>query len=128
MCTKPKCNHGKVPVNQGEALASCPDCLSEPRHKLPLYPLSLDSIFSNVKRIEYSRHHNYRVVNEHGSDAGMLTYLGRNEWRAYVDNFPSQKKYYAWNLPMNTIGDFMFDVSRTGLELYLKSNIQTLLV
>ena len=26
MCDSPKCNYGKVPVNQGEALAPCPDC------------------------------------------------------------------------------------------------------
>ena len=82
-----------------------------------LYPLKLNSLFSNVEKVDDNKFQVFRVVNEHGSDAGMITYLGENEWRIYVDNFPLQKKYFTTNLPMNTVQDFINYMQRTGLVL-----------
>jgi hypothetical protein len=47
----------------------------------------------------------------------MISFLGKNEWRVYVDNFPAEKKYFQWNLPIKTLNDFIRDINRTGLEL-----------
>jgi hypothetical protein len=84
---------------------------------IPLYPLNIDQLFSNVERLNDDRCQAFRVCNEYGSDAGTLSYLGKNEWRIYVDNFPGEKKYFSTNLPMNTVRDFLNDISRTGLKL-----------
>ena len=84
---------------------------------IPLYPLNIDHLFSNIERLDDDRCESFRVRNEHGSDAGTMSYLGKNEWRIFVDNFPGEKKYFSTNLPMNTVLDFLTDISRTGLKL-----------
>jgi hypothetical protein len=86
---------------------------------MPLYPLGIENIFSNVERVEDDRFQVFRVRDENGSDAGMMTYMGKNEWRVFVDNFPCQKKYFSTNLPINTVQQFIDDISRTGLGLEL---------
>jgi hypothetical protein len=89
---------------------------------IPLVPNELDKHFANISRQEIKmyasdRAISFKVTNEFGSDAGDITYLGEGEWRIYVDNFPSQKKYFATNLPMKTVDQFAADVARTGLKL-----------
>lgn len=73
--------------------------------------------FKNVELVEKSNFTVFRVFNEHGSDTGIISFHGGNEWRVYVDNFPAQKKYFSWNLPIKTLEDFISDITRTGLHL-----------
>lgn len=77
----------------------------------------LHEAFSNVQAVPDDRFSVYRVLDQYGSEAGMLTHLGGHEWRAYVDNFPRQKKFFSWNLPALTLAEFEADVKRTGLLL-----------
>lgn len=84
---------------------------------MPLDVKAIDQLFQNVERVEDERCESYRVRDQYGHDAGAINYLGKNEWRVFVDNFPSQKKYFAWNLPIKTVGEFIADIQRTGLVL-----------
>lgn len=46
-------------------------------------------IRKSVKLVEDNKFVVFRVLNIHGSDTGMISYLGSNEWRVYVDGiFP----------------------------------------
>ena len=80
-------------------------------------PKNVDKYFSNVSVIEDDRFPVYSVKDNYGTESGIITYLGKSEWRVYVDNFPSQKKYFACNYPVHTLDQFIADVSRTGLKL-----------
>ncbi|MFK5951021.1 MAG: hypothetical protein QM500_19890 [Methylococcales bacterium] len=93
---------------------------------IPFDPEHLEVVFSNLQQMENSecrKHAAYRVIGDLGSDAGCIAYLGDNEWRVYVDNFPGQKKYYASNLPIDNLQQFMDDIKRTGLELKYDTDI-----
>lgn len=59
----------------------------------------------------------YIVKSKTGGDAGTIAYLGQGEWRVFVDNFPSQKKYFSTNLPIKSVQEFADDMARTGLDL-----------
>lgn len=81
-------------------------------------PRKITDFFRNIEIIEDTvSRAMYRVFNEYGSDTGMISYLGDNEWRVWVDNFPGEKKYYQWNLPVRSLDEFKIDIERTGLEL-----------
>lgn len=80
-------------------------------------PKDLPAYFKNVQQVENTSSLLFRVMDAHGNDTGMITYLGSNEWRVYVDNFPGEKKYFQWNLPIKSLDDFGRDISRTGLIL-----------
>ncbi len=80
-------------------------------------PSKLHEIFCNVQAVPDDRFSVYRVIDDYGSEAGMLSHLGGHEWRAFVDNFPGQKKFFSWNLPALTLDQFEADVKRTGLRL-----------
>ena len=82
-----------------------------------LDPSKLHEVFSNVQAVPDNRFSVYRVLDQYGSEAGMLSHLGGHEWRAYVDNFPGQKKFFSWNLPALTLPEFEADIRRTGLHL-----------
>jgi len=77
----------------------------------------LDSFFENLERVEDGRFAVYRVSDEHGHDAGLITCMSGSEIRVYVDNFPGQKKYFSSNYPVPTIEQFEADIKRTGLKL-----------
>lgn len=80
-------------------------------------PSKLHETFSNVQLVPDDRFTVYRVLDQYGSEAAMLSHLGGNEWRAFVDNFPGRKKFFSWNLPALTLDEFEADVKRTGLRL-----------
>lgn len=90
---------------------------------LPFNPKDTDFYFKNVSKVTHNKFADnnkdavFRVFDEHGNDTGMISYLGENEWRVYVDNFPGEKQYYQWNLPTKTLDDFIRDVGRTGLKI-----------
>ncbi len=77
----------------------------------------LDMQFSNLTKQDDERFPVYTVKDEHGNQVDMITYLGKGEWRIYIDNFPSRKKYYAFNLPVKTVADLVADMARIGLKL-----------
>lgn len=83
----------------------------------PLDLETIQNVFCNLIPIDHDQYKMFRVLDSNGSDAGNINYMGRNEWRVEVDNFPSSKKYFAWNLPMQTVRDFANDIARTGLDL-----------
>lgn len=78
--------------------------------------------FSNVVVGDDDRFEAWRVLDQNGSDKGMISYLGENEWRVFVDNFPSPKKYFAWNIPTPDIRTFESYVRSTGLNLITSGN------
>lgn len=82
-----------------------------------LDPGNLHKVFSNVQAVPDDRFSVYRVLDQYGNEAGMLSHLGGHEWRAYVDNFPGQKKFFSWNLPALTLAEFEADLKRIGLRL-----------
>ncbi len=63
-------------------------------------------------------------VSEAKGDVAQITYLGNNEWRFYIDNFPSSKKYYSTNFSITTVERFILEMRHIGLELKLKSSIE----
>lgn len=63
---------------------------------------------------------NYIVSAEKG-DIAQITYLGKNEWRFYIDNFPGQKLWYTTNFPITTLRRFIEETEHIGLNLKLKS-------
>ncbi len=79
-------------------------------------PDNLDMHYRNVRRIEM-RYPAFEVLDEHGSTAGTITYLGMNNVRVYVDNFPREKKYFNCNYPIRDKQQFEADIARTGLVL-----------
>lgn len=84
---------------------------------MPFDASVIETNFRNVERIDGSKYSIFRVKDEYGNDAGMISYLGENEWRVFVDNFPAEKKYFSWNLPVETLEQFIADMARTGLVL-----------
>lgn len=101
-----------------DTTTTTPDGRSFERPVGRIDPSKLHEVFCNVQAVPDDRLFSvYRVLNQYGSEAGMLSHLGGHEWRAYVDNFPGQKKFFSWNLPASTIEQFVADVTRTGLHL-----------
>ena len=80
----------------------------------------LENNFRSVEKVDDGRVDAFRVMDGQGSDLGMITHLGKNEWRIFVDNFPGQKLYFSTNLPFESIEHFIGDISRTGLFLIRK--------
>ena len=78
---------------------------------------TLADSYSNVQRVEDGAFDVYRVFDERGNEAGMITCMRGNEVRVYVDNFPSQKKYFTCNYPVPSSAQFEADIARTGLVL-----------
>jgi hypothetical protein len=64
---------------------------------MPFIPDKLDQMYKNAKRIEM-RFPAFEILDMHGSTAGTITYLGKNNVKVYVDNFPGEKKYYELTL------------------------------
>lgn len=55
------------------------------------------------------------VVSEAKGDIAKIMYLGKNEWRVFIDNFPGQKKYYQTNFPITTLERFVSEMKSIGL-------------
>lgn len=65
----------------------------------------------------------YRVVDEHGSDRGVITFYDAEPGMSIeVDNFPGRKKYYSTGLPVKFVAEFLVDVRRVGLDLVVRKN------
>lgn len=84
---------------------------------LELYPDMLEKQFSNIRRGSNPFCDNHYVVDAPKGDVGQISYLGKGEWRVYVDNFPGQKKTYSTNFPINSKRDFIREIARVGLDL-----------
>ena len=88
----------------------------------PFNPKEISFYFKNVRKIENTNVSEektsvFRVFDDCGNDTGMISYLGKNEWRVFVDNFPGEKKYFQWNLPIKSLEEFIRDIGRTGLNI-----------
>lgn len=59
------------------------------------------------------------VVSGLNGDVAEINYLGNNEWRIFIYNFPMQKKFFTYNFPIDSAGQFMEDMKRIGLNLKL---------
>lgn len=77
----------------------------------------MESTFSNVERLKEERFPSFRVKDKYGNDAGTISNVAANEWHIFVDNFPSPKRYFSTNLPVDSMEQFESDMERTGLVL-----------
>lgn len=80
-------------------------------------PQQLEQHYSNLSVIEHDQFSNYAVLDKYGNHVGQILYMGNDEWRYLVDNFPANKKYFSNNLPVLTKEQFEADVARTGLVI-----------
>lgn len=85
--------------------------------KLPEY-------FEGITKAEssHSFDHNY-IVSEPRGEIAQISYLGNNEWRIFIDNYPMQKKFYQTNFPITTVQRFISEMKHIGLDLKLKSDV-----
>ena len=83
-------------------------------------PTKLDERYSNLIKVIDRGWYLYTVQDKYGNDQGTISYLGENEWRYEVDNFPMAKKEFHSNLPINSNEQFELDIERTGLKLISK--------
>ena len=60
--------------------------------------------------------------NEKGDYAEVMLFAENREWRFMLDNFPFQRKFFASNIPINTIEEFESDLNRMGIPLPKRKN------
>lgn len=86
-------------------------------------PDKIDTYFSNVELVTEGvpawnkSYSTFTISDQYGNSAGTISYLGEQEWRIFVDNFPAPKRYFSTNLPIKSIEQFESDIARTGLHL-----------
>lgn len=78
----------------------------------------LPELFLNIRkgRNGNSFDSNYIVTAAKG-DIAEISFLGRGEWRFFIDNFPQQKKFYQTNFPMVNVYRFIEEMSLIGIPL-----------
>lgn len=85
-------------------------------------PSVIDKHFSNVELVTHlssETKYVWSVMDVCGNQTGSLTHhRNQNQWDIYVDNFPSQKKYYSTNIPIRTLPEFVSNITGTGLVLF----------
>ncbi len=81
----------------------------------------LPELFERIeqKKSSASFDFNYTLLEAKG-EVAQISYLGKNEWRIFIDNYPSTKKYYSTNFPIVTVERFMAEMKHIGLNLKLK--------
>lgn len=53
-------------------------------------------------------------------DIMEVLFLGDNEWRFIIDNFPCQRKSYSTNFPIKTTERFISEMKHIGINIELK--------
>lgn len=57
---------------------------------------------------------------QNGKDVLSIHWLGDNEWRFVIDNFPHERKYYTTNFPITTTERFIQEMKHIGIDVELK--------
>lgn len=70
----------------------------------------------SVAKKDHSKIH-YVLSNEQGSTVGQIVVSNQGGIAVEIDNFPSPKKYFSYDLPVATFEDFESDMSRCGLAV-----------
>ena len=103
------------PIEEGFPPSSCsPD----------FDPASLHLRYSNLRipnATDPFCKYRYIVRDKIGHDAGDIGF-GNGGMLVFVDNFPSQKKYYRQEIPIRTWAEFESDIARAGLPLILAND------
>ncbi len=82
----------------------------------------LPELFEGIEQKKSSASFDFNyTLSEAKGEVAKISYLGKNEWRIFIDNFPSQKKFYSTNFPIVTVERFMAEMKHIGLNLKLKA-------
>jgi hypothetical protein len=97
-------------------------------HQLLSKPFNHEELCYLFKNIESVESHDalikYRYnINSNRGYEGDFSLLGYKDYRLYRDNYPGIKKYFASNLPINTVSDFINICNVAGFELEWSQHI-----
>jgi hypothetical protein len=112
----------KAPVSEAWSIHKVYDLLSsEFKHT------DIIRLFSNTEK-EDNRdaftEFRYSFNSKRGYEGDIQWLKGnKRDFRIYIDNYPGQKKYFAFNAPIYTINDFLTICSTTGVELIWKQEV-----
>ena len=59
----------------------------------------------------------YALTNESGTTVGQIVVFNKGAITVEVDNFPSPKQYFSYDLPVTTFENFESDMTRCGLTV-----------
>ncbi len=87
----------------------------------PFYHEMLPELFEGIEQKKSSASFDFNyTLSEAKGEVSQISYLGKNEWRIFIDNFPMQKKFFSTNFPIVTVERFMSEMKYIGLDLKLK--------
>ncbi|MAD46581.1 MAG: hypothetical protein CMH98_16395 [Oceanospirillaceae bacterium] len=89
--------------------------------KLPDWILNIEPSAKPLDGLQQGR---YAVVDQHGNHQALIDIRPR-QTDISIDNFPGQKIYHSTTLPHKTLGDFISDMRRIGINLTVDPTLFT---